>query len=170
MGEPPRVAGEAAPDSKQSFRLVMAVHPKCPCTAASVYELERLLVRAQGRLECHVLEYEPEDEAPGWSRGDPFGLKTRYPGITVQPDPGGHAAAALGCHVSGSVVLFDADGAARFWGGITSGRGHAGDNLGSDSVVAIVTGRVPPRRTTPVFGCDLGNHRSAAETEGANHD
>jgi len=61
----------------------------------------------------------------------------------------------VGAETSGYVLLYDRSGQLRFRGGITAGRGHAGDNAGEDAVVALVTGRPASRQQTPVYGCSL---------------
>lgn len=160
-----RSAGIAVSD--EGYTLVMAVHPRCPCTRASVYELERLAVRCRGLLRCRVLVYEPEGGGEGWGSNDPFSLGARLPSAEIQADPGGRIAAALGCEVSGAVVLFDAQGTPQFWGGITPGRGHAGDNRGSDAIASLVLGQSQLVQTSPVYGCGLANvvHREAVPSD-----
>jgi len=155
--EPPAAQEAGVRIADAGHTLVMAVHPRCPCTRATVYELERLLKRSRGAIHCVVLVYEPSGESDAWGGDDPFGLSWRVPGCELVPDPGGRRAALLGCRTSGSVVLYDAGGSPVFWGGITTGRGHTGDNLGSDSILSIVRGEAPPRRETAVYGCDLRN-------------
>src|SRR4051812_20689957 len=39
--------------------LVMAVHPRCPCSNASLAELGDLLARSHGGCDALLLEYEP---------------------------------------------------------------------------------------------------------------
>ncbi len=52
-------------------------------------------------------------------------------------------------------MIYDAAGQLAFEGGITSFRGHSGDNDGRDAIVALLRGQRPQRRATPVFGCAL---------------
>ena len=56
---------------------------------------------------------------------------------------------------SGSCFLYDAHGKLLFSGGITSARGHEGDNAGRDAIVKLVHGRPAPQQQTDVFGCAL---------------
>jgi hypothetical protein len=52
-------------------------------------------------------------------------------------------------------MVYDAGGALLFSGGITGSRGHAGDNAGRSSIVALLN-RLPGTHTsTNVFGCSL---------------
>jgi hypothetical protein len=52
-------------------------------------------------------------------------------------------------------VLYDSAGNLLFRGGITSARGHAGDNAGRAAVVSLLTSDEAEGRDTPVFGCPL---------------
>lgn len=135
--------------------LVMAIHPKCPCTRASLGELQRLQRKLGDRLALAFLIYTPPAHAQTWVPDMAENLGALGLDGTILPDPDGALAASLGCQTSGSVVLYDPSGDARFWGGITSGRGHRGDNLGSDAVLAIVRDTNTTTRTTPVYGCPL---------------
>ncbi len=134
--------------------LVMAVHPKCPCTRATMYELERLVRRCGEELDVVVLVYQPTLQ-PDWDEPDPFGVGSRFIDARVEADLDGETARKLGTFTSGAVVLYASDGTPAFWGGITAGRGHAGDNLGSDAILRAVRGQTPRHRHTAVFGCAL---------------
>src|SRR5262245_28102113 len=51
--------------------VVMAVHPSCPCTEASLAELGDLLARSQGRCDALILEYAPEPLPANWAASAP---------------------------------------------------------------------------------------------------
>src|SRR5688572_26409130 len=53
-----------SPDKPQ---LVMFAHPRCPCTRASLGELELLVAQARGKFDAAVLFSEPPDAAEAWS-------------------------------------------------------------------------------------------------------
>ena len=142
--------------------LVMAVHPKCACTQASIEELARIMTAAKGRLIAHVLvvpiaassqsEAEAGDEAMSsyvWRRG------AETPGVKVHLDLEGRESKLFGALVSGKVMLFDDAGTLVFDGGITAARGHQGDNAGKDAVIAWAKGAKTATRHMPVFGCLL---------------
>ena len=164
MGTPPSAHAARIPLASDRLTLVMAVHPHCPCTRASIFELERLLVRCPGRIDCRILVFLPEAAPLDWAGPDPFGLASRLTDIHRINDFGGALARSLGCTTSGAVVLYDTHGEPVFWGGITAARGHAGDNLGSDSITAIAHGRAHVRRVTPVYGCALTRDVATAST------
>src|ERR1043165_3075290 len=45
------------------FALVMLAHPSCPCTRASLAELEVLMAKLQGKLDTFVVFSKPETSA-----------------------------------------------------------------------------------------------------------
>jgi hypothetical protein len=134
--------------------LVMLVHPGCPCSRASLEELDRMLARSRGRVAAHVVFLKPSELPDGWERTDLWQRAASIPGVRVWRDDGGEVA-RFGAATSGQVVLYDATGALLFSGGITPSRGHEGDNAGRDTVVALLEGRRESTTRTPVFGCSL---------------
>lgn len=152
---PPHAAHTGLPLSPDGYTLVMAYHPMCSCSNASVYELERLKAQAREDLRCVFLIYTPGDGDRAWFEKAQGVLSAKFPDARLIADPLGERAADLGARTSGSVVLYSPAGDAKFWGGITPSRGHAGDSVGADSVRAIVRGRPAIRRSTRVFGCPL---------------
>ena len=137
------------------FTLVMMVHPRCPCSRASIGELEKIMTRGRGRVTAQVLCYKPEGAADDWAQTDLWRSAGAIPGVRVVADEGGREAARFGGETSGQTALFDGTGRLVFQGGITAGRGHAGDNAGSDAVLALVTGASLTKAATHVFGCPI---------------
>ncbi len=135
--------------------LLLFAHPRCPCTRASLRELERLVADVGGRLGGAVFLYRPADAAAGWERTDLAELAERIPGFDLRADPGGRIARSLGVATSGHAVVYDADGGLAFSGGITPGRGHEGDNLGRAAIRALVERGRASASQGPVFGCAL---------------
>ncbi len=135
--------------------LVMAVHPHCPCSRASVEELDRLMARTRGLVTVHLLFLKPPELPEGWANTDLWRTAAAIPGAHVLRDDDGVEAARFGAATSGQVVLYDAHGRLIFSGGITASRGHAGDNDGRDTVVALLTRGHAMRHDSPVFGCSL---------------
>jgi hypothetical protein len=135
--------------------LVMAVHPNCPCTRASLSELARLMTRAGGRVDARVLILSPRRRPKDWGRSTHWETASRIPGVEVVADVAGAEAARFGLKTSGHVVLYDAGGSLRFSGGITAARGHEGENDGLDAAVEAAAGRPALAATHPVFGCPI---------------
>ncbi len=141
--------------------LVVAIHPHCPCSGATIDALADLMTRCQGLATAQVLFYRPADFPEGWERTDLWCRAARIPGVRAVCDEGGIEANRFGAMTSGHVVLYSAEGALLFNGGITVSRGHHGDNPGFDSLIACLTQGNPDRSPSPVFGCPLQSCKGA---------
>jgi len=137
------------------YTLIMFVHPKCPCTQASMEELNRLLARCNGRVAARVLFFKPGNLPQDWVQTDLWRSAAAIPGVTVQEDIDDTLAHKFGAETSGYVLLYDPRGQLLFRGGITAGRGHAGDNAGESAIVSLAAGQNPGLVQTPVYGCSL---------------
>lgn len=133
--------------------LVMLVHPRCPCSRASMTELNQVMHHAPG-IKTFVLFSVPADARAGWEDGDTWRRAHQIPGVTAVVDKGGVMAARFGAVVSGHVVLYDGDGVLRFTGGITGSRGHEGENVGRDRLMAALKD-ASATASSKVYGCEL---------------
>jgi hypothetical protein len=134
--------------------LVMAIHPLCPCTDASLAELGDLLARSRGGCDAVLLQYHPSDGTPEW----PVDTTPRLLGgvkVPVVLDRGGEIASAIGAETSGHAVLVDAAGKVRFHGGLTIARSHRGRSPAQDAILEVLAGGHPTMTTAPVYGCTL---------------
>ena len=134
--------------------LVMFVHPKCPCSRASLRELERLLVTASGAMDATVAVIQPPNTHEAWPRTDIWQSAKDIPSVHVVLDREGQEALRFGAHTSGEVALYDAAGNLVFHGGLTPARGHEGDNAGSAAIVRWIRHQ-PSAICSPTFGCPL---------------
>ena len=135
--------------------LLMFAHPQCPCTRASVEELNRLLARSVGKADVQVWFLKPAQFSDHWNRTSLWQSAAAIPGVTAHDDPDGAEARLFGAETSGDVLLYDTHGQLLFHGGITGSRGHAGDNAGEAAVISLLTGQEPGIRRTRVYGCSL---------------
>lgn len=142
------------PDADRAT-LVMLAHPHCPCTRASIGELARLMTQAQGRVTAYVLFVKPQGFSGDWVQSELWASAAAIPGVTPVLDDEGVEAGRFHAATSGQTVLYDASGRLLFSGGITSARGHAGDNAGRAAIVSLLTSGEAEERGTPVFGCPL---------------
>jgi len=149
-------AGSGLTYDTQRPTLVMLVHPQCVCSRASLAELAEILARARTRPKTYVLFLKPRGFADGWEKTDTWRAAAALPDVTVVRDDEGATAEHFGAVTSGQTFLYDSSGGLAFTGGITGSRGHAGDNAGRASVVALLN-RQPsvPAAATSVFGCSL---------------
>ena len=135
--------------------LLLPLHPRCPCSRATLHELARVLTRASNSCDVTVLMYRPGEQPDGWMEGSLLEECQRMH-LQVRPDPDGRVAASMGVFTSGGVLLYDRSRRLRYQGGITGARGHEGDNEGEDALVQNLDGTGRSRTSMPVFGCPLG--------------
>jgi hypothetical protein len=118
--------------------LVLFAHPHCPCTQASLHELDGLLAQTQNRVSAIVVFTIPDGVPAGWEKGDLWNAAATIPGLRVIRDLGGREAHQFDVEGSGHVLLFASSGKLLFSGGITASRGHEGDNVGLTAVVGLI--------------------------------
>ncbi len=150
------------PDTERPT-LIMLTHPHCPCSRASIGELARLMTQAQGRVTAYALFLKPKGAIEDWEKTDLWQSARSIPGVTVIIDNGGLEAERFQAVTSGQTLLYNAEGDLLFSGGITSSRGHSGDNAGRSAIVALLNGGEAEPRETPAFGCSLFNTQSACQ-------
>jgi hypothetical protein len=137
--------------------VLVFAHPKCPCTDATIGELSILMTRLQGKARAAVIFVRPSSFPLGWEKTELWRSAEEIPGVTVFSDPGGVEAMRFGALASGQTILYDAEGRMRFSGGITTSRGHSGDNAGRSAIVSLVTMGTAYTARTSVFGCSLND-------------
>jgi hypothetical protein len=147
------------------FTLVMFAHPECPCTRASLAELDVLMARISGKVAASVRFRKPgakEDEvrnAALWRKA------SSIPGVSPGFDGDDAQVARFGAQVSGQTLLYDPNGRLVFRGGITRARGHEGNNAGLNAVIRLVNGE-PADAQARVFGCSLRNPDTTQPSDG----
>lgn len=156
-GEAPKVwpVESQIPKDDNCPTLVMFAHPHCPCTRASIGELEVLLARFHGQVNAHVVFLKPAKMEINWEKSDLWRTASSIPGVTVSTDDGGIEARRFHSETSGETLLYDKSGVLKFQGGITLSRGHAGDNPGRSALQELLLGKDSASIKTPVFGCSL---------------
>ncbi|MBY0547542.1 MAG: hypothetical protein K2W95_09635 [Candidatus Obscuribacterales bacterium] len=143
------------------YSLVMFAHPRCPCTRASLIELEKIISSVQDRrLRTYVVFFAPDAKDATWLESDIVETASKMNGVTVVKDLGGTETQRFGAVTSGHLKMYDAGGVLRYSGGITAERGHQGDNAGEDAVIALLRPESPADARVaalsgPVFGCRI---------------
>lgn len=144
-------AGAALQPAPAGVTLLFFAHPQCPCTRASLAELERIVASAPPARLFVLLADVPEGD---W-RGSNFRAAAgRIPNCTVISDPGGELAAAFGAEASGHAALYNAGGRLLYWGGVTSARGVRGENAYAQMLTSAIH-TATEVGLGPVFGCPL---------------
>ncbi len=159
-GTPPAQwpVASAIPLSENRPTLVMFVHPRCPCSRASLGELAVLLAQSPQRVNVQVVFLKPAEVDARWLESDIWRQAELIYGATLHTDEAGAEAERFHSQTSGDTMLYDVGGKLLFHGGITAERGHAGDNAGRSTLLALLkdqtigAGKIP---STPVFGCAL---------------
>lgn len=141
----PSASGLPAPTGMTAY---LFISPDCPCSRASLANLEAV-VRDASRPIATVVVF-TEDAGPGDRAWD---LAAAIPHVRRIAAP--QEAARFGARTSGFTVLYDGAGALRFVGGITADRGHAGSNIGTAALEAVLANEAPITDHHPVFGCAL---------------
>lgn len=139
-----------------SATLLIFLHPRCPCSSATLSELERALAWSKTPVGICAVFYSPANADTAWARTRLWNrMEELRPGCTMRDDAG-REASVFGVASSGHVLLYDANGTLAFEGGITGSRGHEGDNSGCSTLTALLAGQQAGFESTPVYGCLLG--------------
>jgi len=140
------------------FHLLMSIHPRCPCTKASLAELHRILAKTKGKMGVSILVYMPRGEQREWQNGALLNEAKSISAVSIISDQNGKIAELLGMSTSGAVCLYDKDGNLRYSGGITASRGHEGDNHGKSIILSQVLGKTTGMEKGIVYGCPIQNN------------
>jgi len=135
--------------------LVVFLHPRCPCSRASLRELARL---DRGETETLFVFFEPKTATPEWLATDLWVNAAAFSNTQRIVDQDGIQSSLFGAEVSGCMMLFSTDGCLLFKGGITSGRGHEGESEGKSALARLLKSeRVETLEPLmyPVFGCPI---------------
>ncbi len=153
--------------------LVCFLHPKCPCSLASIRQLKKLL-SLNPELRGYLCFKIPEKFDDSFVYGRNWQEASQLLSMKTVCDR--KEAACFRAETSGETFLFASDGKLLFHGGITAGRGHDGDNHGFDRLKTICCGRIPPamyhgdsdtkngnqneseNQSYAVYGCALNDH------------
>jgi hypothetical protein len=163
--EPPKhwPRASALPRSSYQPTLVLFAHPRCPCTVATLRELERMLARCPGRLHTVISFTRPSGVDHDWVDGRCLEIAMEIPDVHTLIDAHGREAALFRSTTSGHVCLYDVSGQLVFHGGLTRSRGHEGTSTGHEAILTFVSGRRGATRSN-VFGCPLHPQHAAQVT------
>lgn len=135
--------------------LVMFVHPRCPCSQASLTELAEIMARDRSRPAAYVICYRPARAGADWDKTAIERQAEAIPGVHVVRDIDGVESRRFHAETSGQTILYAPEGRLLFSGGITVSRGHSGENDGRAAILALIEHRKTTTTRTPVFGCAL---------------
>jgi hypothetical protein len=152
--------------------LVLFLHPKCPCSRASLKELERLLTATANANapvpNLIVVATVPPSAPQSWWDTSTVAQSRALARAHIFIDRGGREAARFGATTSGMLMYFDKSGTRRYAGGITIARGHEGQSAGADALAALFRGETAEMNALPAFGCRLCLPQRETEVAGKN--
>jgi hypothetical protein len=150
--------------------LVLFIHPKCPCSRATIGELAILMAHSQGLVTANVVFVKPAGFSDAWEKTDLWTSAIDIPHVNVTVDDNGVEARQFRSETSGQAALYSARGQLIFSGGITGSRGHSGDNDGRTAILSLLATGKAEKTETPVFGCpfvaDTANKQSEEFCDG----
>lgn len=147
-------ASAVAPASDRPT-LVMFLHPKCPCSRASLEELSRVLALYPDAFALRFVFFQPDRAEESWTQTDLWKKARSLPHAEVVTDKSAAEAKLFGALTSGDTYIYDPSGTLKFHGGLTASRGHAGDSPGQDAIRQIAQSQVPSLTRFAVFGCPI---------------
>jgi hypothetical protein len=172
----PGSIGAAAPDwplssglvrDPERWTLLMFVHPRCPCSRASLQELAEVLSENSNRVRAYVVCCIPRGAPPGWAEAATWREASAMKNVEVYCDENDRERSHFGAETSGCVMLYDPKGRLLYSGGITRARGHTGSNAGRSTIESLFRGDSPSVRDGPVFGCPLLDPEISASEKGS---
>lgn len=152
------------PHNGEQPTLIFFSHPKCPCTRASLHELNRLMTDVNGKLQVYVIFTKPIGADENWAQTDLREIAENIPNTQVLIDENERETKVFNAQTSGLILLYDRSGKLRYNGGITASRGHEGDNPGRSAISNIILNDFDETSKTPVFGCPLRDKDCRSET------
>jgi hypothetical protein len=135
--------------------LLMFLHPRCPCSRASLNEMARLLTRIDPKVDVRCVFFCPANEPPTWAHTDLWRRAAALCSAAPLIDREGREAARFGANTSGHTLLFASTGERIYSGGITISRGHEGDSLGSRTIRKLLRSESIECAECSVFGCPI---------------
>lgn len=130
-------------------------HPLCPCTKSSFSELKDVLARHPA-AKAGVVFTVPQPADSRWLDAALVRQTSAHPRMEAIIDRGGFIAKAYGAKVSGTAMIFDADGKLLYHGGLTSSRSHEGGGPGEADLDEALSGSLHGKLAEhSVFGCRL---------------
>lgn len=136
--------------------LVVGLHPECPCSRATLAELDRVLLESGDALEAIVIFDDTNPAAPARASAL-YQHAMQLPRTRVNRVTSVTELRRFDFRTSGETRLYRPDGTLVFQGGITASRGHEGENAGSAAVVTHARAELCGTNATPVFGCALAS-------------
>lgn len=141
--------------AKERPTLVMFLHPKCPCSQASLEEISRVLATHPDAYTLNFVFFKPSNEDDNWAETSLWKTVSKLPHAQAIIDQDAHEAKLFGALTSGDTFVYSPTGKLEFRGGVTPARGSIGDNAGIETLTLLAQGRTAVSKNSPVFGCPI---------------
>ena len=103
-------SGVSLTPHRSKATVLMFLHPRCPCSRASLFELARLAHDERDTLEMQVVFAQPEEVAVDWSQSDLWESAVANRDFRVIIDQGGTLAREFRVQTSGQALVYDRAG------------------------------------------------------------
>ncbi len=146
--------------SKKPFTVLIFLHPHCPCSKASLRELERVLARRHRNTSAYAIFCTLPEAPQDWEQGALWQQAHKIEHLKVLLDNNQQEQSSFHVTTSGQVLLYDYKGKLRYKGGITPARGHEGSNPGLRTLESLLQNQISDQKSIqklsyPVYGCGL---------------
>ncbi len=159
----PKTAWPAASKIKYSTitnTLVMVLHPRCPCSRASVQQVASMM-NTTNPPKCIFLFYTPSIFAKGWEKTDIWNQASEIPDSVLISDIDGRETKTSEHPHPDRPTFFDRQGFLRYSGGLTEGRGHQGECRNLEAAIKALNDSHKPTTFGAVYGCPVVDSRKA---------
>jgi hypothetical protein len=147
-------ADSQLPHAPARSALLVFLHPKCPCSRATLDELARIL-HEHSDVDATAVFVRPEGVPEAWEQSDLWQDAGRIPGLSRHVDEDGVEARRFDVTASGHTLIYRPDGRLAFEGGLTAARGHYGQNSASDAALTALQAAPASPLDFPTYGCPL---------------
>lgn len=135
--------------------LLVFIHPKCPCSRATLAVLGTVLDEAIVRPRVIFAVWHPPADDRDWGAGPGLEAAATAHHATLWIDRGGTEAIRFHAATSGEVYFYDQTGRLAFHGGVTATRGQVNPGAGAASLAALLRHKPAETATAPAYGCAL---------------
>lgn len=148
--------GTTLPRNQLGPTIVIFLHPKCPCSKASLRQLFDFTSHIES-LEIVTVLVLPDGTDKAFAQGPVMAVLEQEHHYRPILDAAGKEAAIFGAQTSGQALAYNHDGRLLFSGGLTSTRGHVGYSASILALLKALQDSRPAPGSYPVFGCQLQN-------------
>lgn len=135
--------------------LLVFLHPFCPCSRATLSEIQALSEQCDSRFTLRIVMVTAETLDTRSESESLWHSATGIPNADVVWDEACTEAKRFRATTSGETFLYGVDGGLKFQGGVTVSRGHVGESPGRELLNSLIQNGGAEASQTPVYGCPL---------------